>query len=106
MGDVDGEDGDEVGEGGSEEEEQGDSEGGSVDQTVMVCYRRGVYLDPDATLKDLRNAFLDSGIRFLYALIMYISELFLCRTTGRRKQIPPIPEIRCSWRHNRHRDRR
>ena len=51
------------GDGGSGEEGRGEgSEGGSEDQAVMVYYKRGIYLDPDATLKDLRNAFLDSGM--------------------------------------------
>ena len=39
------------------------SEGQSEDRAMMIYYRRGVYLNPDATLKDLRNAFLDSGKR-------------------------------------------
>ena len=37
------------------------SEGQGEDRAVMIVYRRGVYLNPDATLKDLRNSFLDSG---------------------------------------------
>ena len=37
------------------------SEGQSEDRAMMIYYRRGVYLNPGATLKDLRNAFLDSG---------------------------------------------
>lgn len=39
----------------------GDGVGDREEQAVMVYYKRGVYLDEKATLKDLRNAFLDSG---------------------------------------------
>ena len=44
-----------------EEGKRGEGVGVKEEQAVMTYYKRGVYLDRDATLKDLRNAFLDSG---------------------------------------------
>ncbi len=56
-----------------DEEEDGDGEGelarqrssstgqGSMEKVTEMTYQCGVYLDTDATLKDLRNAFLDSN---------------------------------------------
>ena len=53
-----------------EEEEEGGSEG---EQAVLVYYKRGVYLNSNATLKDLREGFLDTGKCVYTCVHEYIS---------------------------------
>lgn len=48
-------------EGAPTRQQSSDADTGSTERVAEVVYERGVYLDSTATLKDLRNSFLDSN---------------------------------------------